>query len=374
MTRTPKPIRVGPIWLDVMASRGCRDGRWYWRARTYEGKREHTVWTGRATAKEATKKAAELHANGEERAAKTGEYRPDTTIEILLRAWRGEVVKPDPDVRPSSKAQTKSRARALVAKLGAIRIDRLTARDLVAYRDARYAEGRSRRTVQAELFFTLAPAWRWARGIGLAPDRDLALPEIRIPKDDPKRVPTQDEIERVHAQLAGWPRIVHRLLHATGARIGEIGSLRWCDVDEARGELRVTGKTDARIVPVRPEVLKDLQAWHPSDAHPTDTVSGVRSSTCSREMGDFLRDACEAEGIEPYTAHALRRAMVDTLRRAGVDVATAAKWLGHSPAVMLKVYAQPDENDLRRAMEAAQPGTMKTAHGRVVRLVKGAPR
>ncbi len=45
---------------------------------------------------------------------------------------------------------------------------------------------------------------------------------------------------------------------------------------------------------------------------------------------------------------------MDRLARAGVDVATAAALLGHSPAVMMTLYRQVSDDDRRAAMAAAR--------------------
>ena len=71
-----------------------------------------------------------------------------------------------------------------------------------------------------------------------------------------------------------------------------------------------------------------------------------------------LRLACEAAGVPRFTPYGLRRAAVDAMARAGVDVGTAAAITGHSPEVMLKHYRTVSEADRRAAVEKAGLGVI----------------
>ncbi len=52
-----------------------------------------------------------------------------------------------------------------------------------------------------------------------------------------------------------------------------------------------------------------------------------------------LRAACEKLGRQVLTNHDLRSWYATWLIQSGVDIATAAKWLGDDPEVVLRRYA-----------------------------------
>lgn len=157
------------------------------------------------------------------------------------------------------------------------------------------------------------------------------------------------------------------VLLGTGARPGELCALFWDDVDIDRARLRIdesvargqggavvkgtkTGK--GRWVSVDDEVAAVLAArrarWLPAQveqglpdaAMPVFPAKKVerpwRPDSMSRAFR-LVRD--ELDLSEDLTLRNLRHYCVSILAHAGVDVVTAARRHGHSPQVMLKVYA-----------------------------------
>ena len=76
------------------------------------------------------------------------------------------------------------------------------------------------------------------------------------------------------------------------------------------------------------------------------------------EIHSRLKRACKAAGIAPFTPHGLRRLVVDTMARNGVDAGTAASLTGHSPVVMLRFYRQVTDEDRARAVEVSGLGDL----------------
>ncbi len=81
-------------------------------------------------------------------------------------------------------------------------------------------------------------------------------------------------------------------------------------------------------------------------------------------MRKTLGRACTRAGVPRFTAHGLRRLAVDAMVRSGVDVATAAGFLGHSVSVMLGHYRQVSREDKRQAL--ASTGLAEVPRGEVV--------
>jgi integrase len=359
MSRRPPVIVVGKLRARVI--RGPRaDGAWYWRGEVHEDGGHRTVWTGWGDRDGVSDHLVALVAGGglhrESSAAESTEIR---TVRDLLECWLGAQLERS-DLRPATLATYRSHARVLADLLGAVAVDRLARRDLDGYvRRVRAppAEGQVRRSTRAGSsialdWIVLGAAWSWGRSIGVAPDRDLVFPEVDARPVRAKHTPTPGEVAAVLEHLPAWAASVVRLQWSTGARIGEIAALRVRDLDARACTLRLQGKTGARTFPLVPSMVRellDLAAGRGAD----DRIFVQRVETI-RHVNDHLHRACEAAGVADWSTHALRRSAVDRLLRSpGVDVATAADLLGHSPAVLLKSYRQVNDADRRAAVAAA---------------------
>jgi integrase/recombinase XerC len=155
------------------------------------------------------------------------------------------------------------------------------------------------------------------------------------------------------ARLEGWPRLALLLLYATGARLGEVGALRWEDVDLVAGPVHLHGKTGGRTVPLHPQVLAAIEAAPRRGIF----VLGIEPITI-HGLRYHLDSACYRAKVPRWTPHGLRRLACDTLYRAGVDVGTAAAVLGHSPQVALRYYRRASDADMREAVARARLGVL----------------
>lgn len=363
----PDPIVLDPARARPVRPRGRRgpsDGRWYWRAEV--GPR--TVWTGWGTRDEVRRILAQQIADGSLGASAA---RPEgiRTVAELLQRWlpafrrRGR--------RPRTVVAYEGGAKRLIdSELGELRLERLSSHALQTWVDGariRYAP----QTVALDLQ-VLASAWRWGRSVGAI---ERSLPEVDLGHVAPirdKHTPTTAEARAVLEALSEvappWARLLIEVQLATGARIGELADLTWDGLRPRAGLLVLQGKTGRREVPLPEHLLAQLEAQRTTGRW----VFGIRPAS-ARGVGRYLRRACERAGVRPFTTHALRRLAVDRLARAGVDVATAAALLGHSPAVMLQRYRQVSDADRRRAMASARlwdlgsgeaPGPHKVPHNK----------
>jgi integrase len=394
--KRPAPSAVGPWRLRV--ARGPHKehaDRWYWRAGRFRGGAEETLWTGWATREEAERIVGGMLSTGQKKAAPSAGI---ATVGDLVDYWLG-AQEDRADLRPRSIETMRAACKALVRGLGSVRIERVTTATLETYRDGRLRAGdaiaveradqkRGRlprvqrmapETVARELRM-LGQAWRWAYEGGHV--ANVAPPRVRLnvrPVVD-RYTPTLGEVSRVLSRLSSWPAVAVRLLASTGCRLGEIAGLRWRDVDTERGEIRVSGKTGPRTIPLGRAFLASLP--RPLIAIPDALVLGVSPSSALTSLRRYLAEAIGAENEERrkrgespmplWTAHALRRLAVDRLYRAGVDVATAASILGHSPDVALKHYRRASDGDRRAAVDLARLGYLPDAEGaEVIEIGKG---
>ena len=369
--RRPKPFGIGGRGggVRVRAVRGPRgDGRYYWRAETYEQGKSHNVWAGWATEDEATRQVASIVASGELDRPPSPEASTEVvTVADLMECWVGEQVTPrveDGRLKPKSGQLYRQSAKRIKRELGGVVIMRLGRRELDAWASVAL-RGRAPKTVLYDQRM-LVSAWKWGVAIGACPRRDLPMRFVPDKAVRPKQTPSPADIAAVLGELTGWRRNALVLLWHTGARLGEVSTLTWDRVLE--DALILEGKTGRREVPVSPELLDQVQRWRRGDNVPRggDFVLGVLPVTTMGLSTRWLKPACKRLKVTPFTAHGVRRAVVDRLVVSGVDVGTAAELLGHSIEMMLKQYRQVSGVDRRAAVRRAQLGLLP--RGKVIQM------
>ena len=352
--KRPKGRGMAGLRLNVVRGPHRDDaGLWYWRVIDNRGGRRETLWSGWARAREAEQELVRLAAGG----AVEADAEPVLeTVGHVLRAWLAHLEDDRADLAPRTVIVYRSCVRRLLKLLDDSVTERFGVAAVERWVGAALRQW-SPKTVDLDQL-ALRAAWAWARQRGYAPDRDLPRQPIAIPKTA-KRTPTDAEVARVIERIERpWVQTLLRLQWATGARIGEIATLTWDRVDWSRGELHLRGKTGPRSVPVSAATLEMLRRWRLHVPADRSEVLGVAASTARAQCYEPLHAACEAAKIPGWSTHALRRAVVDRLARAGVDVATAADLLGHSPEVMLDIYRQVSDADRRRAVARARLGAL----------------
>lgn len=190
--------------------------------------------------------------------------------------------------------------------------------------------------------------------------------------------PEQAATFRAHVaddRLAGcW------LLTLAGLRRSEVLGLRWADVDHdagtitvAQGRVVVGGGTvtgapksarSARTLPMPRDVLTALRAFKTRQAEEhlalgaswpdTDLVavnadgSPIRPETYSKVFAAH----CAAAGVPVIRLHDVRHTAATMLLDGGTTPSATAKWLGHDPAITLRVYGHVYDDALASAGDA----------------------
>lgn len=353
--RRPKPFAVGPVRVRAIRGPHKDDARrWYWRAELYEGGLSRSVWTGWANRGDALHAVADLVARDALDEPRTEDREADieTVLDLLETYVAAQLERQD--LASRTKDIYALSGRRLVAEIGSVRLDRLDRRTLETLRDGLLRKGLASRTVELDLNI-LRRAWGWGRPIGLTPDRDLHRPQVKVRPTREKRTPTPDEFHRVLDQLSGWPRLLVLILGTTGCRAGEGIALRWGDIDLDRAELRVSGKTGPRVVPIAPALAAELEALERGADGARLLPVGTHTAQQSISQR-YLKQACAKAGVPYFTPHGLRRMVIDQLYTAGTDVGTVAQMLGQSAVVALRHYRQATSLDKRSAVERARLG------------------
>jgi integrase len=257
------------------------------------------------------------------------------------------------------------------------RVDQITIEDVDRYRLARVREGRLGTTSINKTLATLAAVLETAVEYELIDRNPARGKRRRLPAVTPRRS-WLDRADHIAAMLDGASRLderartrqgQRRALLATltfaGLRIGEALSLRWGDVDLARGTVIVrAAKTDAglrtvNIVPVLRDELTDYRAR--LDASPDTLV--FRTSTGRKLGATNIRRRILAKAIEQankqlsvdeseplperLTPHSLRRTYASLLFAIGEAPPYVMAQMGHTTAnLTLTIYArQMDRRD-----------------------------
>lgn len=175
----------------------------------------------------------------------------------------------------------------------------------------------------------------------------------------PVRPVDPDHFAATLPKLSPLVRSVMHLLELTGARLGEILSLRNADITEAGEELGQPGLLLAippfhktmhhghrRVIPLDQRCQIVLAPWLrpllPEQRIFRMTPSGVYHA---------VRRGCRSAGVPDWSPHQVRHLVATTVRqRVGLDA--AAELLGHADIRSTQIYAQVQPEEAIRAQRA----------------------
>jgi integrase/recombinase XerC len=176
-------------------------------------------------------------------------------------------------------------------------------------------------------------------------DVDEVAALLEFPPDDPEAV---------------RDRALFELLYSSGLRVSELTGVRWRDLDQREGLVRVTGKgSKTRIVPVGAKALTALAALRAQD-HPLEndvlvhgrlgkplTPNGVRLRLKRR-----ARDQGVWKRVYP---HLLRHSFASHMLESSGDLRAVQEMLGHADIATTQIYTHLDFQHLARVYDAAHP-------------------
>jgi integrase len=174
-----------------------------------------------------------------------------------------------------------------------------------------------------------------------ARSRRLRLPRTEGAEVDP---PTTEHVATLVDVISPRYRLPLRLLDWTGLRVGELGGLRWGDLDFRGARLRVArgrtkgGTAGRRWVPVPTGLLADIADLVPVEDRNLDEALFPGFSDQGLRLA--MTRACKLAGIPAYSPHDLRHRYISLLVMAGVPLPVVRNVVGHSRAsVTLDVYS-----------------------------------
>lgn len=317
---------------------------------------------------------------------KFGAYLKDKYLPHVKRAWEIETYR-------TTRSRIEGR---IIPALGAVRLDKLGARDLdEAYRTWS-EEGLRPSTIKAHhqtISSALSQAVKWQ----LIPRSVATLATVpRVPSRSDS-MPSVEQIKvLVAASSDADPTLSAAIMTAalTGARRSELLALRWSDIDlesmtltiahgvkrAGNGEfvLGPTKNHQVRRLSVDTLTLAVLDAHHEyCDRRATGGGAVLADDAFIFSWGDpagrspsnpdvlsnrFARLARQA-GLVGVRFHDLRHAAASTLLASGFDLAVVAGRLGHSQQMLLQVYAHALEQRDREAARVMSELLMPTSFG-----------
>ena len=352
------------------------DGRWMGRfyAWTSTGTRKRITVYGR-TRKEATEKMREAQEHNRQ-----GIPVPDTAWKLgdWLDHWLEHVVSLNR--RPATYRLYEMTVRLyLKPGLGSSALTRLSASRVQAFFNGQLAAGRSIRTVQV-MKTVLSSALSRAMREELVVRNVARLAELPTWERNPITPWTVAEA-RAFLDAAKndplYPAFVLLLLY--GLRRGEVLGLRWRDIDEDDGEIRVrqqvqringelrlypvktaAGRRDLPLLPIARTVLdlrRQAQAADRAELGRAWLDNGLVFTTKTgrpvepRNLVRSFHRICGGNELRPIKVHHLRHTTATLLKNVGVPARDAQIILGHSRlAVTLEIYTHEDRQAQREAL------------------------
>jgi integrase len=192
----------------------------------------------------------------------------------------------------------------------------------------------------------LSAILNWAERVGERPDHSNPCRHVtRYPEKPRERLVTAEELARLGDALASnegdyWRAVaVIRLLMFTGARKGEILSLRWEWIDAERGRARLPdSKTGAKNLYLPPPALAVLASLPRINGNP-HVIPGDRAGAHFTGLGEPWRRIRTAAGLDDLRIHDLRHLVASTAVEQGDSLYIVGKLLGHRVAATTARYA-----------------------------------
>jgi integrase/recombinase XerD len=181
---------------------------------------------------------------------------------------------------------------------------------------------------------------------------------------------TQQELRRVLDYIATRKHSLRNraLLMTTflsGMRVGEVASLRYCDVVDGDGKIRdeirlspqQTKGNQARVVFVNERLRKELSSYakvyRPKDTSRKLFYSQKASSDgfSANTLTQFFHYLYQRSGVSGASSHSGRRTFITTLANKGISVRVLASLAGHKNISTTQCYIDVNDEMKREAVE-----------------------
>ena len=254
-----------------------------------------------------------------------------------------------------------------ISHLGGVRLDKITAPMIHAYREKRLASGRTARTANLDVV-----QFRNVLKLAKSAGHIERLPETKQLKQKPaERRPLLTGEEFAALLAACRPDVTKnaklfalyvRFLALTGSREKEALAVRWCDVDLSReivtiGAEGIAKNHKTRDVDFSPELkslLAEMFASKPPDSSwlfpsPQRGAKDIHA----KSLRESLNAVRAVAGLPWFGFHDLRHLFASRCVMGGLDLMTISEWLGHSDGGILvgRVYGHLNDSHKKAAAQ-----------------------
>lgn len=268
----------------------------------------------------------------------------------------------------------------IVAKLGRLRVDRVTRADITAYHLALQETPTRANRALALLSHMFSMAEKWGvRADGSNPCRHIG----RFAETRRERFLSTAELARLGAALAASEKAnkvtpyglaAVRLLVFTGARASEILGLTWADVEGSTVRLVRKGRIGTLHLP--PPARAVLDALPRLKGNPHVIVGGRRGRPLTLwGLEQLWQDVRKAAGLADVRLHDLRHSFASVAAAGGMSLPIIGAMLGHSQPGTTARYAHLSADPLAAAakttaetIEAAMAPPAKRSRGNVASM------
>ena len=287
-----------------------------------------------------------------------------TTLSQLWTLWQARRWH---EFRSRTQAAFESNWRINIApKLADVRIDKLRRSDVQRLVDSIATGGRRATARKSKAIVSLL--------LGEAVRRDLLQINVAADVDVPppaqrERILTMDERTRLLAAIrqASQPgNDLLMLLLMTGARVGNVISMQWIDLDLAAGVWRIpASKSKSKRTTTLPlssgavAILGRRKSWRAGE--PWVFPGFGKAGHVSRPV-HVWRDVLEQAGIDGARMHDLRRSFGTQMAAMGASELVIGKTLGHVSSSSTRIYTRLANEHIRDAIDDAAAAMTEQTH------------
>ena len=154
-----------------------------------------------------------------------------------------------------------------------------------------------------------------------------------------------------YSEIARFHSAMIRLLMLTGARRGEILSLKWNYIDLEQGIARLPdSKTGFKVLQLPFPAVAILEKLPRLSEYVLPSPAAVGHMV---NIKDAWGDVLKQSGLTGWRIHDLRHAFASMMVNSGASLPIVGKILGHTQASTTQRYAHLEENPARKAAEEA---------------------
>ncbi|MDO9265375.1 MAG: site-specific integrase, partial [Desulfosalsimonadaceae bacterium] len=173
-----------------------------------------------------------------------------------------------------------------------------------------------------------------------------------------KYIPSGEDIKIVKSCASQWEKDFIETIIKTGARLSELLSLKWVEVNFEDGTLllwtrkRRNGQKQSRTLPISDDLKKILnrqkEVTGQNDYVFINPITNNKYEKNHAAIKNMLKRLCKQGGVKPFGFHSLRHFISKKLMKSNlVNLSDIQNFLGHERATTTDLYLQSINPNLK---------------------------